>query len=108
MKTRSIRRLTICAAIGAAFVFAYTNSSNFFKNQIAHASSVNLYEPSDGHIYFGFTYKFWDDLNDPAWGDTRPFAVRYSDAISSELSNKSPSLFAIPTIWQNADSTMVP
>ena len=74
------------------------------------ADTPSLFEPVDGESYFGFTYRSWDGpaLTDPAYGDTRPFSVRYAEAIGSELSVKGPSLFAIPSIWQNADGSMVP
>ena len=74
----------------------------------AHAqSSSGGYEPADGQAYFGFTYRSWDS-SDPAYGDQRAFSDRYQDAIAVELGAKSPSLFGIPTIWQNPNGSMVP
>src|SRR5258705_8096962 len=66
------------------------------------------FAPADGQSYFGFTLRFWDGpaLTDPAYGDTRTFSDRYSDAIQMELGGKLPSLFAVPTIWQDATATM--
>jgi hypothetical protein len=66
------------------------------------------FAPADGQSYFGFTLRFWDGpaLTNPAYGDTRPFSDRYSDAIQVELGGKLPSFFAVPTIWQDATGTM--
>ncbi len=69
-------------------------------------NSLN-FEPLDGQTYFGFTTRSWDST-DPAYGDTRSFVERYQDSIQVELGGKAPSLFGIPSIWQNADGSMVP
>lgn len=72
------------------------------------AAETNMgYEPADGKSYFGFTYRSWDST-DSLQGDTRIFTNRYSDAVSTELAGKVPSLFAVPMIWQKEDGTMVP
>ena len=74
------------------------------------AGTTALFEPVDGNVYFGFTFRYWDGptLSDPKYGDTRPFDQRYGDAIQVELGSKAPSIFGVPTIWQNADGSMVP
>lgn len=70
-------------------------------------AAPELFEPLDGTTYFGFTFRNWD-TSSVAWGDTRPFVVRYQDAIDQELGGRDASLFAVPTLWQNADGSFVP
>lgn len=91
--------LFISALAAGIYVFSHADAHSFLN--------VSLFEPADGKAYFGFTFRNWES-SDPAYGDTRLFAERYTDAIQVELGGKDPSLFGVPTIWQKADGTMQP
>jgi hypothetical protein len=64
-------------------------------------------EPPDGKVYFGFFFRDFD-TDEPAWGDSRPFASRFKDAIDQELGGKRPSLFGVFQSWQNKDGVGMP
>lgn len=63
--------------------------------------------PADGRSYFGFTQPQWDS-QDPVLGDQRPFATRWADTLQFQTGGKTPSLYAIPTIWQDANGMLLP
>jgi chitodextrinase len=96
---RALRHVAVLRAL--IVVLAFTPGT---------AVAASKFEPPDGQAYFGFTTRSWDGpaLTDPSFGDERPFRDRYADSIASELGGKSPTLFGVPTIWQNADGSMVP
>jgi hypothetical protein len=64
-------------------------------------------EPRNGRAYFGFTQPLWDS-QDPVLGDQRLFSYRWADTLRFLTGGKTPSLYAIPTIWQSASGSMVP
>ena len=63
--------------------------------------------PTTGTAYFGFTLRHWESTN-PVDGDVRPFGDRWIDMLANETGNKVPTLYAVPTIWQNAGGTPIP
>jgi hypothetical protein len=55
------------------------------------------FEPPDGQIYFGFTYRFWDER--PIYGDVRPFSKRICDSVDVELAGKTPTIIKVTSGW---------
>jgi hypothetical protein len=70
------------------------------------------YEPKDGQVYFGFTYRLWGDgmsINDgEAWGDTRSFAERICDSVAVELAGKTPTIIKVQNNWKTNDGQLQP
>jgi mannan endo-1,4-beta-mannosidase len=60
------------------------------------------FEPPDGEVYFGFTYKLWD-VSPPSqnakWGDVRAFSERICDSVEFELGGKTPTLIKVQSEW---------
>jgi len=100
--------LVTAVAAGGASITASTQregvagSASTSIRVVAHQPGA----PPDGTVYFGFIMRMWDALTNPAFGDQRPFAARYRDAIDNDLGGKTPTLFGVPAIWQEADGTM--
>jgi len=62
------------------------------------------FEPPDGQVYFGFTFKLWDESpasENAKWGDVRPFAERICDSVKYELSGKTPTFIKVVSEWTN-------
>jgi hypothetical protein len=72
----------------------------------AHSAGAFM-EPKDGRCYFGFFFRVFDSP-DPEWGDSRPFASRFKEAIDQELGGKKPSLFGVVQSWQTKEAAPEP
>jgi hypothetical protein len=52
------------------------------------------FEPPENQIYFGFSFRFWDEISlNARWGDLRPFRERICDSVEFELSGKTTPAF---------------
>ena len=65
------------------------------------------FEPPDNQVYFGFTFRLWDEIPQNAmWGDVRPFEERICDSVKNELSGKIPTFMVVDNWWDTFSSSL--
>jgi hypothetical protein len=96
MKRRALLALVL---VGAAVFLPIAAAE---QSAPSTATVTRLTPPTDGHAYFGFTFRLFDS-SEPVWGDSRPFDERIRDSIQNELAGKKPAYLSVWTPWQHPD-----
>ena len=84
----------LCGTLASGIVYSTPEPGRIFAK----------FEPPDGQVYFGFTYKLWDESppsENAKWGDVRPFAERICDSVKFELNGKTPTFIKVQNLWPN-------